>query len=191
MIKISGSVRRSFLFPAKLPLVYAYYGDVGRLLNYLPHILMVRAYGPDRFRLLYNSTELGAYQIHIYADVQTTLEEGWVVRIHPLNGIVPVPSQAALHTTTAQGKFSSRSTFEDAGDSTRIVYELNLEADLPLPTGLRFMPGLMVRRIAQGITNARIREISDGFVDRSMEAFPHWLAEIGSHGALPAASPRE
>ncbi len=181
MIHISGSARRAFTFPAPLPVAYAYYADVSRLLNYLPHISLVRAFGPDRFRLLYHSLELGAYRIRIYADVQTTLEKGWVLRVHPLEGITPVSPKAGLHSATTHGYFSSRSVFYDAGEETRIEYSLQLEGKLPVPLGLRFMPKSMVNHIAQSITNMRIREVCEGFIERSIEAFPHWMAEMGNH----------
>jgi hypothetical protein len=164
-------------------MVYAYYGDVGRILNYLPHICLVRAYGPDRFRMLYSTTELGTYHIRIFADVQTTLEEGWVIRVHPLEGIKPVESQATVNSATAQGTFSSRSAFQDKGDETEIEYSLELKANLPTPLGLRFMPGGMVARIARSITSMRIREITEGFVGMSVEAYPHWLEEMGNYHA--------
>jgi hypothetical protein len=181
MIKVSGSARRSFTFPGELPLAYAFYGDVARLLNYLPHIYMVRAYGPDRFRLLYDTTELGAYHIRIFADVQTTLDKGWVIRVHPLEGIAPIEARAGINSSTAQGYFSSQSVFQDDGDCTRIEYSLQLQASLPTPTALRFMPGAMVGRIARSITSMRIREITEGFVERSVSAFPYWLDEMDNH----------
>ncbi len=31
----------------------------------------------------------------------------------------------------------------------------------------------------------RIREIVEGFIDRSIDAFPHWLDELQSHSSLP------
>lgn len=181
MIKVAGSARRSFVFPGELPLAYAYYADVGRLLSYLPHICLVRAYGPDRFRLLYSSTELGLYHVRIFADVQTTLEEGWVIRVRPLEGLPPVKAAAGIHTMSAQGYFSSQSVFHNEGDHTRIEYGLQLHGALPTPQGLRLMPGMVVRRIAQRLTKMRICEIADGFVERSSDAFPHWLAEMHNH----------
>ncbi len=179
MIHISGSAHRSFTFLAPLPMAYAFYADVGRLLNYLPHISLVRAFGSDSFRLLYHSLELGAYRIRIYADVQTTLEEGWVIRVHPLKGMTPIASKAGFYSATTQGYFSSRSVFyPDGEEQTRIEYSLKLEGNLPTPKGLRFMPGSVVSHIAQSITNMRIREVCEGFIERSVEAFPHWMAEM-------------
>ncbi len=186
MIQVVGSACQQFTFPAELPIAYAYYGDVARLLNYLPHICTVRAYGPDRFRLLYNTIELGTYHIRIFADVQTTLDTGWTLRVRPLTGFAPVREEAGLSSSTAQGYFTSRSLFQEAGSETAIEYSLQLRAKLPTPLGLRFMPGLMVDRIARSITNTRIREIADGFVERSIAAFPHWLDEMENNGTMPS-----
>jgi hypothetical protein len=193
MIRVRGSARRFFTFSADLPMAYAYYSDVSRLLSYLPHISLVQAYGPDRFRLLYNTTELGTYHVRIFADVEATLGEQWILRVRSLSGFAPVKPHASLGTTTAQGHFTSRSVFSDAGDKTKVEYQLELEADLPTPYGLRFMPGVMVNRIAKSITKMRTREIVDGFIERSVAAYPHWLAEMEAHGSqhqdsIPPAS---
>jgi hypothetical protein len=184
MIKITGSATRAFSFPAELPLAYAFYGDVSRLLNYLPHICLVRAYGADRFRLLYSTTELGAYHVRIFADVQTTLEAGWVLRVHPLEGLRPVEAKAGVNSTTAQGRFSSCSIFYNEGAQTRIEYDVELRATLPVPLGLRLMPRMMVNRIASSITKNRIREIVAGFIERSVDAYPYWLNELERDGGL-------
>ena len=185
MIRVAGSVHRSFVFPAEQALAYAYYADIGRVLSYLPHICLVRAYGPDQLRLLYHSTELGLYHVRIFADVQTLLEDGCVLHVRPLDRHPPMQSEAGAHSATAQGHFASQSTFHDMGSQTRIEYKLQLRADLPTPLGLRVMPGLIVGSIARSITNMRIREIVEGFIARSIDAFPHWLDELRSHSSTP------
>jgi hypothetical protein len=185
MIKVSGSARRSFVFPAALPLAYAYYADIGRVLSYLPHICLVRAYSPDRLRLLYRSTELGIYHVRIFADVKTSLTDGRILSIHPMDDIPPVKAAADIHSMAAQGCYSSKSVFHAEGSQTRIEYHLQLQANLPTPLGLHFMPSLVVNRIAGSITRMRIREIVEGFIDRSTDAFPYWLAELQNHGFLP------
>lgn len=191
MIKVAGSARRSFVFPAELPLAYAYYADIGRVLGYLPRICLVRVYGPDRLRLLYRSTELGIYCIRIAADVQTLLEDGRVLRVCALEGMPPVQAVADAHSVTAQGYFSSTSIFHGEGNRTRIEYSLLLGASLPTPSGLRFMPEGMVNHIAGSITQTRMREIVAGFIERSVDAFPHWLAEMKNHDSWPDLDPAQ
>ena len=185
MIRVAGSAHRSFIFPAELPLAYAYYADIGRVLRHLPHICLAQTYSPDHLRLLYRSTELGIYRIRIFADVQTILEDGHVLHVQPLDGLPPVQVQAASHLTTAQGKFTGHSVFHDMGSQTEIQYSIRLQADLPTPGGLRVMPRLVVNSIARSITHTRIREIVAGFVTRSVAAFPDWLEEMQEHGFLP------
>jgi len=182
MINIAGSVDRSFLFPTNLAMAYAYYSDVSRLMNYLPHIYLVREFSGLKFRMLYNTTELGVYHIRIFWDVETVLQEGRVIRVQPLQGVQPVKPEADTYSCTAQGHFSSQSFFNTDGsrqDKTRIDYSLQLQARLPTPLAARFMPGVVLNRIAQGIMHGRTREIADGFIERSIDAFPHWLAELG------------
>jgi hypothetical protein len=185
MIRVAGSVQRSFVFPAERPLAYAYYADIGRVLSYLPHICLARTYGPDSLRLLYHSTELGIYRIRIFADVHTVLEDGYVLHVRPMDSLSPVQAKCSTDSTTCQGYFASRSTFHDIGDQTEIEYKLQLRANLPTPRGLRLMPGSVVNSIARGITHLRIHEIVEGFIERSVEAFPHWLEELRNHGSLP------
>lgn len=181
MIEIAGSVRRSFAFPAERAVAYTYYSDVSRLLNYLPHISLVRAYSHNEFRMLYRTTELGAYLIRIFWDVRVILDErGRLICINPLEGCSPVKAEAGLSSSTGQGLFFSESVFHDASPSTEIEYRLRLQAELPTPLGLRLMPRLVTSRIARSITQARMREIAEGFIELSVEAFPHWLAEMGA-----------
>lgn len=179
MIKVAGSIRRSFTFPAELPVAFAYYGDLGRLLPYLPHIFLVRTYRYDRFRLLYSTVELGIYHVRIFCDLKAELDEQErVLRVKPLEVVSPVRADAGARSTTAQGAYASESVFRPVDGMTVIDYSLQLQASLPTPHGLRFMPGYLVNRIAHNITRWRIREIADGFIERSIDAFPFWLAEM-------------
>lgn len=179
MIEVAGSYHRSFTFPAELPLAFTYYGDLGRILPYLPHILLVQAYRYDQFRMLYSTIELGMYRIRIFCDLQAQLDErGRALQIRPMKGVPRVKAKAGVKSATAQGYYSSKSVFHAADKETVIEYSLGLHANLPTPLGLRFMPGSMVNRIAHNITRWRIREIADGFIERSLDAFPFWLEEL-------------
>jgi hypothetical protein len=179
MIRVAGSTRRSFAFPAELPIAFAFYSDLSRVLNYLPHIFLVQAYDYDQFRMLYSTTELGMYHIRIFCDLQAQLdEEERVLLIKPLDASPPVRAKAGFKSATAQGYYYSESVFHATGDETVIDYRLQLRAALPTPLGLRFMPGAVINRIAHNITRWRIREIVDGFIERSIDAFPFWLEEM-------------
>jgi len=178
MIKVAGSIQRSFTFPAELPVAFAYYADLGRILTYLPHIFLVQAYRRDRFRLLFSTTELGIYHIRIFCDLQAHVNENdRTLYVKPLIVDPPVEATAGVNSVTAQGIYASKSVFHPAQGETLIEYDLRLRADLLTPLGLRFMPSYVVNRITQNITQWRMHEIADGFIERSIDAFPHWVAE--------------
>lgn len=177
MINVAGTIRRSYLFPADRPTAFTYYQDLGRLLAYLPHIQLIHTYQEGQFRVLYETAELGTYHIRIFADVHATLNHtDWVLRVNPLDGVLKEPPKSGLNWSTAYGTFTSEHFFYPAGDDTQIEYILRLKAELPTPLGLRLMPTRAVDAIAENIVHRRMREISDGFIERSIHAFPDWLA---------------
>jgi hypothetical protein len=183
MIEVAGSTHRSFAFPADLPTVFAYYSDLDRVLTYLPHICVVQAFRYNQFRMLYSTTELGVYRIRIFCDLQARLDEKErTLSIIPLNGVPPAKTTKGVKSATTQGVFSSKSVFHPAGDETTVEYSLELRADLPTPGELRFMPTSVVNRIVHSITQRRIGEIAEGFIERSIDAFPFWLAEMKQKG---------
>lgn len=181
MIKVAGSAHRTFNFPADLPTAFAYYSDAERILTYLPHIVLVQAYAVDQFRMLYRTLELGVYHIRIFCDLRTTLDvsrDRRAIHINPLRNVTPVPPKASLSASVAQGCYSSSSVFHDDGNKTRIDFSMTLQAKLPTPLGLRLMPASVVDGVAGNITKARIHEITNGFILRSIDAFPYWLEEM-------------
>ncbi|MDX1662991.1 MAG: SRPBCC family protein [Candidatus Promineifilaceae bacterium] len=178
MIQISGAVKLAFNFPASLALAYAYYTDLNTVLHFLPHIEVIEAYGDDHFRLLYRSTEFGGYTMQIYCDMRAlVVSRLHMIRIVPEDNLPPIRSGASLNTATARGHFSSRGLFFPDGDETRIEYEFQLRSQLPRPLGMRLVPARVLNSITRNVAGTRMREIAEGFIDRSIDAFPGWIEE--------------
>ena len=178
MIKLSGTATFTFDFPAPLTVAYAYYSDLATVLHYLPHIEVVEQFGPDHFRLLYASREFGGYSMQIYCDLRALIEGGMhVIHIVPEENVPPVDVSAGVNSSVGRGHFSSRGLFFENGEETRIEYEFELRSQLPRPLGMRLMPSRVVNGIARKVTRTRMREIAEGFIDRSLAEFPCWLAE--------------
>lgn len=176
MIDISGAVKLAFNFPAPLALSYAYYTDLNTVLHFLPHIDVVEAYGDDHFRLLYRSTEFGGYTMQIYCDMRAlVVSRLHTIRIVPEDNLPPISSGAGLNSATARGHFSSRGLFFARGDESRIEYEFELRSQLPRPLGMRLVPGRVLNSITRNVAGTRMREIAEGFIKRSVAAFPDWL----------------
>lgn len=172
MIEVAGAVQRSFIFPASRPAAFAFYGDFSRIIGHLSHISLTRTYEDGRFRVLYDSTELGLYHIRIYCDAQVEPDQKkWVLRVKPLEGKPPIKPQAGLNSSKAQGLYSSESVFHDEGGHTLIDYKLKLNAQLPPPLALKLVPGKILDEIAWNITHWRIHQIADSFIESSIAAF--------------------
>jgi hypothetical protein len=184
MISIAGSTDRQFIFPSDLPSATAYYRDVDRILTYLPHIQLVARYGPDQFRALYQTIELGVYRVRIYCDMQIHFDETThTLHVDPLYGPTPVKQSVSVQSLTAQGFFTSRSIFHARDHAAEIDYRLQLKASLPKPLGLRLIPDAVINQIADSIVDWRIDEIAEGFIDRSIKEYRHRIS-------LPPARPK-
>lgn len=179
MIKIDSTVQFSFMFPADIATTFAYYSNMHRLVQHLKYIELADSEpeSKNEYRLYYNTVELGSYHIHVYCDVRMELEGETSIRLIPVENYPPIKTKVTLNATTARGLYASEAHFFSAGDHTRVEYLLSMQARPPRPKGMRFMPGKMVDKIAQNITNHRIKEIADAFIDSSIDTFPIWLAE--------------
>lgn len=179
MLKINGSARLSFTFPADCQTTFIYFSNMHRLVSHLRYIALVEEYPDQQYRLLYQSSELNAYDIHVHCDVALDTSDQYnTIRVYPIVLHNQAEPRATMQSTYGQGSYSSEARFFDVGgDQTRIEYTLSLHADLLRPSSMRLMPGRVVDKIAQGITNKRIREIAEGFITDSIAAFPVWCSQ--------------
>jgi hypothetical protein len=172
MITIAGTTHQTFNFPADVAAASYFYRDFSRILRYLPHIHLVKAYSPDQFRVMYHTMELGVYRVRIYCDLQVRFDEDrQTLHVAPLFNKLPVKSEATVHSLTAQGYFTSQSIFRPRSDHAVVDYQLSLEARLPKPFGLMLMPDKVIEQIASNITDWRIHEIAGGFIKRSVQEY--------------------
>lgn len=179
MIEIIGSIKRAFVFPAIPKVALTYYSDLSRVAEFLPHISLVRTYAPHQIRMLFETVELGVYTIQIYSDLECRVDwDHMLLHVYPviIDTAVPVEPETSMRHSTGSGLFAIDTQFFDLGSQTRVEYAIRLKAELERPLGMRLMPKRVVKRIAQSITDERVREIADGFIKQSVEAFPEWEA---------------
>ncbi len=178
MIKVSGSTRRDFIFPTDVKNALAFYNDLDRIVACLSHISMVKRFADNEVRVQYNTKELGTYEIYIYSDLQTTIDtKENVLYVNAAHNHTPVTPSKSFNSCSNHGVFRSTSRFMPFGGHTRVIYEVELQADLPTPSGLRFVPSRILDKIANNITDGRIDEIINGFISQSIATLPIFLAE--------------
>jgi hypothetical protein len=169
----------------------SYYHDFNGIFNYLPHIQPVAQYGPNQFRALYHTIELGLYRVRIYCDLQVHFDAATqTLHVMPLPGLKPVKPVVTVSSLTAQGYFTSQSIFRAYGRSTHIDYQLQLYASLPKPFGLKLIPDGVMNQIAASITDWRIREIAEGFIEQSIRAYQRPAAIMVAPATLKSHSAR-
>ena len=183
MIDIKAATRREFTFPAPAPIALDFFSSFRRITQFLPHISLVREFGDGRYRLLYSTVELATYQVNIFADVATQVDElTQIITVTPATDIPPVKSKSGFRSLTSAGSYSSRSTFQPVNESECAVeYVLELQANLPQPSGLRFVPSHFLNGIADAITHRRMEEIIDGFIAKSIIAYSQWQEGVELH----------
>ena len=192
VIRIAGTTHQTFSFPADIATVSNFYRDFSRILHYLPHIQLVKDYGPDQFRVLYHTLELRVYRVRIYCDVQVRYDEAaQTLHVAPLLNKPPARSEATVHSLTAQGYFTSRSVFRPRSEHSLVDYQLSLEARLPKPLGLMLMPDRVIEQIASSITEWRIHEIAGGFIKRSVQEYREQAAAVASEGQTVRSARQE
>lgn len=190
MIKITGTNHQTFAFPADVPTASLFYGDFSRIINYLPHIQLVKAYSPNQFRVMYHTIELNVYRVRIFCDLQVHYDLATqTLNVTSLLDKPPVKGEATVQSLMAQGYFTSQSVFHADGDRTLVDYRLSLDARLPKPFGLMLMPDKVMQQIAQNITEWRIHEIANGFVKRSIKEFrEQTVLPVGNPGMMVRAA---
>jgi hypothetical protein len=170
MIKIAVSARRVFALPADLAASRAHFRDFRQTLQCLPDLCLVKTYAPDQYRILYSATHAGVYRVDLYSDIWARFDDAEdALCVTPLQGIPPAASKVTLGSLTGQGVYSSRLILRSAGERTNAKYEVQITATLPKPVGLKLIPNQAVRLFVEGVVRRRIQEITDAFIQGSIE----------------------
>ena len=176
MINIAVSARRVFTLPAGLATTKAHLRDFRQTLQYLPDLCLVKTYAPNQYRILYSATEAGVYRVDLHSDIQAQFDDAEdILYVTPLQGFPAVASRATLGSLTGQGDYSSRLMLRAAGRHTNARYEVRITAALPKPVGLKLVPNAAVRLLVERVVRRRVQEITDAFIERSIEGLhsPH------------------
>jgi hypothetical protein len=174
MIQISGSIQRTFIFPAEVQETLTFFSELVQVAQFMPHISLVHMYAPHQIRVMYETVELGSYTIRIFTDLEGKIDrKAHTISVQPikLDTAVPIHPQATLRETIGQGLFAIQAQLYDLDDRTRIEANLRLQAELEQPRGMNLMPKRVVNRIAQGITDHRMREMADGFIRTALATY--------------------
>ncbi|GIK57356.1 MAG: hypothetical protein BroJett015_30190 [Chloroflexota bacterium] len=174
MMQISGSIQRAFIFPAEVQETLTFFSELIQVAQFMPHISLVHTYAPNQIRVMYETVELGSYTIRIFTDLEGNIDRhAHTISVYPvrLETAVPIKPEATLRETVGHGLFAIQAQLYDLGGQTRLEANLRLQAELEQPRGMNLMPKRVINRIAQGITDHRMREMADGFIRAALAAY--------------------
>lgn len=173
MITVSGTTRLTFMLPTDVQTAFLFFQDINRIITNLPRIEHIHSHSEQHLRLCYVSRELNTYDVRIYCDVIAEYDaQTYSVRLRPKRVEPVIKASSGLKSTTAYGRYSSESVFYPEGSQTRLEYAIQLQAELPKPWAVKFVPDGVMSAIASNITNVRIKEIADGFINQSIAQLP-------------------
>lgn len=164
MIDIAVSAQRTFTVAADLPTTTAYFRDVARTLDDLPHLSLVTTHERDKYRILYSAAEAGVYHVALYCDIQVDFDEvSQTIRVTPLTGVPPVPPRVTMSSLTGQGYYSSHAVLHSDGAHTKVAYDVEITAQIPKRMTLTLVPDQVVKRAIERVVDRRLQEITDAF----------------------------
>ena len=164
MISIAVSAQRTFTLAADLPTTTAYFRDVARTLEDLPHLSLVETHERDKYRILYSAAEAGVYHVALYCDIQVHVDEvSQTIRVTPLTGVPPVSPVMTVSSLTGQGYYSSQAVLQADGAHTNVRYDVQITAEIPKRRTLTLVPDQVVRRAIERVVDRRLQEITDAF----------------------------
>lgn len=176
MIKISGTINRTFIFPAPIQETLTYFSELTKVVRFMPHIQLVHEYALNQIRVLYETVELGVYNFRIFSDLEGSIDrKQHTISVVPVRipTAVPINSSSTARETTGHGLFAIQAQLFDLQTQTRLEATLRLQASLERPRAMSLMPHRVVNRLAQSIADHRIKEMSDGFIRTAVENFSH------------------
>jgi hypothetical protein len=187
VISIAGAAARRYTFPAPLDAAFRFHCDLDRMLGLLPHIAVVAAPSPATWRLRYHATEAALFRVRVYCTVEADVDRaGHCLRIRPLDD--PAPLRAGFRWMSGHGRYASTVRFQADGGATRIDYALEISARVATAGALQRLPPALVDARAARRFHARLDEIVDGFVSRSIAAFVGEPSPPGSDSRPARAS---
>ena len=172
MINIAGNATFSFQFPAPPDEALDFFADVGQLVDCLPYIDLLDSEGAELHRVRYETVEMSAYTIRILCDVRMNVDKAnHRLHVAPVTSKPAIPANASMNATEGRGFYENVIRFSPNDEGSKVEMRLKLNADLPRPHSMKLMPRRAVNKIARGITQNRIREIAQTFVEQSIAAY--------------------
>jgi hypothetical protein len=170
LIELSGQAMHTFRFPATLDLSYEYFCDVPAVFRLLPDALDVRAYGPDRYRLIVGASDGHGHSMSAIFDLIARYEPGHSIRVLPADDGPPVKMPGLVFS----GALAAHAVFAEDAHGTAVRYTVDLAMDIPVPGVLKLMPESFLQALGERAMEYKMTQMISGFTENIAADFAAW-----------------
>jgi hypothetical protein len=170
LLELSGQAAHVFRFPTGADLAYEYFCDVPAVFRLLPDALDVRAYGPDRYRMVVGASDGHGHSMAAVFDMVAHHEPGRSISITPDEHGPPI----RLPGLVFAGALFADAHFADEARGASVRYSVELAMAIPVPGALRLMPAAFLRSLGERAMEYKLSQMIGGFSANIAADFAAW-----------------
>lgn len=172
-IELDGQASHLFHFPATLDLSYEYFCDVPAVFRLLPDALDVRAYGPDRYRMIVGASDGHGHSMAAIFDMIARYEPGRSIRLLPAADGPPI----SLPGLVFAGALAAEASFAEDARGTAVRYAVDLAMTIPVPGVLKLMPASFLQKLGERAMEYKLTQMISGFTANIAADFTAWAKQ--------------
>jgi hypothetical protein len=174
VIDLGGQAVYNFQFAAPHELVFAYFCDIPAVFSLLPDTLDMRAYGPDRYRLVIGASDGHGHSMSAIFDLAAHIQAGRSIYVEPSND-GPPPNLPGI---VFHGNLWAEATFHEGVQSSSVEYSVEIEMSIPIPGVLKLMPQHFLQTLGEKTMAFKMGQMINGFARNIHSDFAAWAGEI-------------
>ena len=174
VIDLGGQAVYIFQFSDLTELVFEYFRDIPAVFSLLPDTLDVRAYGPDRYRLIVGAPDGHGHSMSAVFDLAATMQVGRSISVAPA-------TDGPLHQLPGHvfhGNLWAEAIFRPSVHGSAVEYSVEIEMSIPIPGVLNLMPHKFLQSLGEKTMAFKMNQMINGFARGIHSDFRAWAAEL-------------
>lgn len=170
-LELGGQAVHVFRFRAPANIAYEYFTDVPAVFRLLPDALDVRAYGPDRHRLVIGASDGYGHTMAAVFDLRTVHDPCRTIRVVPADDGPPIKINGLVFS----GSLAAEAIFKPDAHGTTVEYTVDIEMNIPIPGMLRLVPMNFLQNLGERGMEHKMTHMIDGFTRSITDDFHNWI----------------
>ncbi|MBM3259501.1 MAG: DUF1997 domain-containing protein [Candidatus Sericytochromatia bacterium] len=155
MLALEGSLTRDRILPTTVDRCLDLFGDLAGMLARVPAVSSVDPFAPDHCRVILKP--LGALDYHLWlaTDLQMVRTDDTVT----LQSLAFDPEDPWIGEGVLLYRYASTTRMSEVDGGTRVLHEVSVRLDVPLPAFLQKMPLGIVKSAADAVMTSKLKEL--------------------------------